>query len=183
MTEVVYVDVEPVTAEAFAPFGQLIGLSEDAPVFRNQGLSSWRLDYQCDDATEVMFIWFDHVPMAFSKLERHFGVTQSFIPLDRTDMVMVVAPRTDPNDWNDLPPPGSIRAFLIPATYGVMMWKGVWHALNRYPTSPPGAGFTLLTSAATQAELQREKQDGTPPKLTQAADYADRLNVRFEVRR
>ena len=77
MTRVVHVDVEPVTGEAFAPFGQLIGVREDAPVFRNQGLSSWRLDYQCDDATEVMFIWFDHVPMAFSKLERHFGVTQS----------------------------------------------------------------------------------------------------------
>lgn len=181
MIKVVRIDVEPVSDEAFAPFGQLIGLSEDTPVFQNPGLRSWRLNYQCVDATEAMFIWFDHVPMAFSKIERHFNVTQSFIPLDRVEMVMVVAPRTDPTDWNDLPPPPALRAFLIPGTHGVMMWKGVWHALNRYPTQPPGGGFTLLTSVATQAELEREKRDGTPPKLTQAVDYADRFKVRFEV--
>lgn len=183
MTEVVLIDVEPASDKTFAPFGRLIGPREDAPVFRNKGLRSWRLDYQCTDATEVMFIWFDYLPMAFSKIERHFDVTQSFIPLDRAEMVMVVAPRTDPMDWNDLPPPQSLRAFLIPGTHGVMMWKGVWHALNRYPTDPLGGGFTLLTSAATQAELEREKRDGTPPKLTQAVDYADRFSVHFEVRR
>jgi len=184
MTEVVQIDVEPASDEAFAPFGRLIGLGqgENDAVFANPGLRSWRVDYDCADQTEVMFIWFDHVPMTFSKIERHFAVTQTFIPHDRAEMIMVVAPATDPSDWNDLPPALSLRAFRIPGTHGVMMWKGVWHTLNRYPIDPPGGGFTLLTSRATQAELEREKRDGTLPKLTQTVDCNERLNVSFAVR-
>jgi ureidoglycolate lyase len=181
VTKVVQIDVKPATDDAFAPFGRLIGLGERSPDFRGNGLRSWRYDYGAEDQTELMYIWFDHIPMRFSKLERHFDVTQSFIPLGGVEMVMVVAPQTDPENWDDLPTPESVQAFLIPGDRGVMMWKGVWHALNRFPTQPPGGGFALLTSRATQNELERELNGGYKPRLTQAVDYETRLDVRFEI--
>lgn len=181
MPTIVHIDVEPATHESFAPFGQLIGPSDDKPVFHGDGLRSWRLKYEIDGTTEVMFIQFDFKPMVFSKIERHFNVTQSFLPLDAAEMIMVVGPRTNPDDWTALPAPQSLRAFLVPGTHGVMMWKGVWHALNRFPTKPPGAGFALLTAAETQNELERQLQSGYQPKLTQAADYLERFDVTFEV--
>lgn len=181
MTKVVHIDVKPVTAENFAPYGQLIGLSDAEPNFRGNGLRSWRLGYGADDQTELMFIWFDFIPMRFSKLERHFNVTQSFVPLGGVSMVMVVAPRTDPGNWDDLPQPESLEAFLIPGNCGVMMWKGVWHALNRFPVKPPGGGFALLTSHETQNELERELHTGYRPKLTQAVDYEAAFDVSFQM--
>lgn len=182
MAETVYVDVKALTDESFAPYGQIVGVRQKEPNFHGKGLRSWRLDYSADDQTELMFIWFDHMPMRFSKLERHFGVTQAFVPLDGAAMVMVVAPRTDPANWADLPAPASVEAFLVPGNCGVMLWKGVWHALNRYPVRAEGGGFALLTSHDTQAELERELRLGDKPKLTQAVDYATTFNVDFEVR-
>jgi ureidoglycolate hydrolase len=178
---VVRVSVKPATAESFAPFGQLVGLRDSQPDFHGSGLRSWRLDYECKDSTELMFIWFDYVPMRFSKLERHFNVTQSFVPLNDAAMVMVVAPKTDPSNWEDLPAPESVQAFLIPGDRGVMMWKGVWHALNRFPVKAPGGGFALLTSRETQSELERQLKTGSQPQLTQAVDYQTRFSVTFEV--
>jgi ureidoglycolate lyase len=181
VTKLVRVDVKPVTEALFAPFGQLIGLRDSQPNFHGNGLRSWRLEYRAEGETELMYIWFDHIPMRFSKLERHFNVTQAFVPLDGVSMVMIVAPRTNPANWDDLPIPESVEAFLVPGTCGVMLWKGVWHALNRYPIKPPGGGFALLTSSETQNELERQLHTQYQPRLTQAVDYEARFNVRFEV--
>jgi ureidoglycolate hydrolase len=180
VTQVVRIGVKPVTEHSFAPFGQLIGLRESEPNFHGNGLRSWRLNYGADGETELMYIWFDYMPMRFSKLERHFNVTQAFVPLNGVSMIMVVAPGTDPANWEDVPAPESVQAFLIPGDCGVMLWKGVWHALNRYPIKPPGGGFALLTTRETQNELERQLHTGYQPQLTQAVDYETRFDVRFE---
>jgi hypothetical protein len=52
-----------------------------------------------------------------------------------------------------------------------MLWRGTWHALTRFPATPGGAGFAFLTDANTQRELEQQRADGTPPKLTQEIDY------------
>ncbi len=182
MSQVIEIKVEALTDAAFAPFGQLIGPREGAPAFGGEGLSSWRLDYDAAGATELMYIWFDHIPMTFSRIERHLNVTQGFVPLNAAEMVMVVGPRTDTSGRSEAPDPRELRAFLVPGTHGVMMWRGVWHTLNRYPTRAPGGGFVLLTSKETQSELEREKRDGLQPQLTHVFDYAERDGTRFEIR-
>jgi ureidoglycolate hydrolase len=96
-------------------------------------------------------------------------------------MVMVVAPRTDETDRSVLPGPESLRAFLVEGSSGVLLWKGVWHALNRFPVQPPSAGFALLTATETQSELERQLHEGVAPQLTQAVDYETHFGIRFEV--
>ena len=178
MAETLDIALEAVTAEAFAPFGVLIEEPSALPVFSNPGLRSWRLPYEASGATDLMVIRYDHRPMTFAKLERHIAVTQCFVPLDTMSWVMVVAP---PGDTDDAPAPDSVRAFLVDGEQGVLMWKGTWHAFNRFPAGPPGLSFALLTGADTQAELERQTAGGPRPALTHVVDYADRFDRSFRV--
>jgi hypothetical protein len=57
----------------------------------------------------------------------------------------------------------------VPGTIGLMLWRGTWHALTRFPTGSEGAGFVCLAGADIQRELERQRADGTPPRLSQAA--------------
>jgi len=92
--------------------------------------------------------------------------------------VMVVAA---PTERASMPEPGELRAFYVPGTVGIMLWRGTWHALTRFPATPGGAGFAFLTDAHTQRELEKQRADGTPPRLTQEIDYRERCGVSFEV--
>ena len=44
-----------------------------------------------------------------------------------------------------------------------------------------GAGFAFLTDANTQRELERQRADGTQPRLTEEIDYRQRYGVSFKV--
>jgi ureidoglycolate hydrolase len=167
MSEVIEIRVEPLSPEAFAPFGQLIcARSDEPPVFEApQHLRSWRQEFEVEGPTELMYIHYLHRPIQFSTLERHFQVTQTFVALGGAASVMVVAP---PSGRDSVPEPGELRTFFVPGTVGLMLWRGTWHALTRFPATPGGAGFAFLTDANTQRELEKQRADGTPPKLTQA---------------
>jgi hypothetical protein len=44
-----------------------------------------------------------------------------------------------------LPPPGSVRAFHMDGTVGVVLRRGTWHALRRFPVGAPLIDIVLLT--------------------------------------
>lgn len=181
MTRTVPLVLEPLSEEAFAPFGAIIGPSSTPPIFVNPKLNAWRMDYESDGPTELMFDRFFHQPLSFSRMERHFAVTQCFIPLGEVATVMVVAAPTDPADPAAIPAPEDLRAFLFGVDYGLMLWRGTWHALDRFPVSPPHADFALLTCENTQQELEAEKRDGSRPTLTQEIDYATLGDLHFTI--
>jgi ureidoglycolate lyase len=179
MSEVIEIPLGCLSAEAFAPFGQLIcARSDEPPIFEAAHLRSWRQDFEVLGPTELMYIHYRHGPVEFSTFERHFQVTQTFIALGGAASVMVVAP---PTGRESVPEPGALRAFFVPGTVGLMLWRGTWHALTRFPATPGGAGFAFLTDANTQRELEQQRADGTPPKLTQEIDYRARYGVSFKV--
>lgn len=66
-------------------------------------------------------------------------------------------------------------------TTGVMLRRGAWHALSRFPVGRPHADIVLLTGRETQVELEREAAGGPPPRLTHDADYARLLGVSFRI--
>jgi ureidoglycolate hydrolase len=172
---------EPLTQKAFEPFGAIIGPPPEPPKFSNPKLAAWRIPYESDGPTELMFNRYFFQPIRFSKLERHFAVTQCFVPLGEIATVMVVAAPTEPNNSAPIPEPEELRAFLFDVHCGLVLWRGTWHALDRFPVKPPYADFALLTCEETQRELEAEKRDGSRPSLTQVIDYAALRGLQFSI--
>jgi ureidoglycolate lyase len=168
--------LERLTAEAFAPFGHLVARGEGQPTFATGTIASWPIPFAVDDALHLMWCWYPYVPLVFDRLERHAAVTQAFLPLGGAASVMVVAP----GGAGRPPEPVELRAFLVPGDAGIVLARHCWHALTRFPAQPPGAAFALLTSKATQAELEAERAGGAIPTRTVVVDFAAR-GVEFRV--
>jgi ureidoglycolate lyase len=173
--------LEPATAENFAPFGEIIEGKHTKPVFTGKNMDSWQMEFGIDGTTELMINRFYYQPLEFSMMERHFHVTQSFLPFGKVPMAMVVSEPTDSEDPSSIPKPEDIRAFYLDGTQGIMMWKGTWHALHRFPLHPPYVDLGLITEMETQHELQAALAKGAKTKRTQAIDYEKRMNVNFKV--
>lgn len=119
---------EPLTAEAFAPFGSVIEASDAAEKLDiNQG-HAVRYDRLAEvDAGEGggvgVISLFRARPLAEPVLkvfERHPLGTQSFMPLGGRPYLVAVAPAGDFD-------PAQVRVFRAGASQGVHYRKGVWH--------------------------------------------------------
>ena len=176
------IPVEPLTAAAFAPFGQLIGEQDGAPLFSGPGVKTWGVDFAIDGTLEIHYARFDHKDdMTFAMVERHFNVTQAFVPLDGAANVNVFAAPTAANDPAAIPRPEDMRAFYFDGGQGVMMWKGTWHS-GRFPARAPNAAVALITAAETTVELTEMLAAGRyEGKLTQVVDYAKQFDQTFRI--
>ena len=152
--------VEPMTDESFAPFGQLIDI-KDRPA--DERIIS-PLAYHADGKTTLSALWQPFQGRTFFQLERHFGVTQSFIQLGGAPAVVAGAEPTDPNDQLAVPHPDQVRAFLIDPEKGFSFRVGTWHSLHRYVLAPPGATFAVINS---------------DPNPSQVVDYQDNYSLAF----
>ena len=181
MPEIIEIVLEPLSPKAFAPFGQIVGESGTAPHFTGSHIAAWRMAFEAEGGAEILFARYVHQPIELSRMERHFNVTQAFLPLGDQPSVMVVAAPADLGDRAAKPKPQAVRAFYVEGSRGIMLWKGTWHALTRFPARPSGAEFAVITGAATQAELERETRDGARPKLTQVVDFATEYGAVLKV--
>jgi ureidoglycolate lyase len=119
---------EPLTAEAFAPFGRVIEASDAAVKLDiNQG-HAVRYDRLAEiDAADGggtgAISLFRARPLAepvLKTFERHPLGSQSFVPLSGRPYLVAVAP---PGDFD----PAAIRLFRAEGHQGVHYGKGVWH--------------------------------------------------------
>ena len=123
--------IEPLTKEAFAPFGDVIE-SEGREHFMINSGSTQRYhhlgDVQLDEQGKGIFSIFRatklEYPLAIKMLERHPFGSQSFIPLSGNGFLLVVAPVGDGSENID---PATVRAFRAEAGQGVNYHTGVWH--------------------------------------------------------
>lgn len=128
---------KPLTAEAFAPFGDVIEARADGQVFPiNEGYTQRFHDLAMIDVDEqggrpLVSIFRSQPlpqPLQLTKLERHPLASQAFMPLSGEPYLVVVAPAgvLDPN---------AIRVFIAGAHQGVNYHRGTWHhfclALNK----------------------------------------------------
>ncbi|KXF83172.1 ureidoglycolate lyase [Enterovibrio coralii] len=119
---------EPLTQEAFAPFGDVIE-AEDRDFFMINGGSTRRYHKlgttQVDDGSQVIINIFQATPLSYplsiAMLERHPKGSQAFMPLLGNQYLVVVAPK------GDEPNPNEIRAFYAKGSQGVNYHRGVWH--------------------------------------------------------
>lgn len=119
---------EPLTAEAFAPFGRVIEASDAAvKIDINEGHA-----VRYDALAEVDVVDGGGVPvisifraqplaeLVLKTFERHLLGSQSFVPLSGRPYLVAVAP---PGKFA----PAAIRVFRAEGRQGVHYWKGTWH--------------------------------------------------------
>jgi ureidoglycolate lyase len=119
---------EPLTAEAFAPFGRVIEASDDAVKLDiNQGHAVRydrlaEIDVADEGGTGAISL-FRARPLeelVLNMFERHPLGSQSFVPLGARPYLVAVAP---PGTFD----PGRIRLFRAEGHQGVHYNKGTWH--------------------------------------------------------
>jgi ureidoglycolate hydrolase len=164
----VSVPVQPLTAAGFAPYGEVWQTTERPPDAR----AMVRTGFEHDGRVTVNVIWQPSRGLAFSRLERHFGVTQAFVHLGGEPAVVCVAAPTASDNPADVPDPTDIRGFRVEPGQGFAYRRGTWHSLDRYLLRPPGASFLILNSdpnptqmldyATGVAEIYRDLGNGEP---------------------
>ena len=176
--------VEAMTEESFEPFGELWHAEEKPSDRRILSPTS----YSHDGRSTVHVIWQPEGGLRFDQLERHFGVTQSFVQLSGAAAVVCAAPPTDPDDLDDIPAPDAVRAFLIDPGVGYSFRRGTWHSLNRHILDPNGATFLILNSVPNPTQmvnyqtgtgfLSKDLDVDPDPKVL---EYSHLSSIEFEI--
>jgi ureidoglycolate hydrolase len=112
MSQVLQIRAEPLTAEAFRLFGQVIGVDTVQMKIVN-------------DRFRMGVITMTHQPFRLSHLNRHIKSTQALIPLGGQTCLVVVAPPTinldSPEDLKQ------VKAFINDGSSGINIGLGTWH--------------------------------------------------------
>ncbi len=164
------------TADRFRPYGTLLAPRSGSPDFRSLTSEGWNTPFEIDGLPLLMVLVSRFSGMRFTRLERHFSVSQAFIPIGRTSALVAVAAPTNPDA---IPKPDEIRAFVIDGSCGYVLKRGTWHSVDRYPMYKADSRVVMITSRETQMEL--ETQDKGAWRHTQQVDYEERLGVTFQL--
>jgi ureidoglycolate lyase len=131
--------IEPINAEAFAPFGQLL-----PPMPPGAGRQELIEELQNDRASarprlSIATAEPRGLPLTALQMERHVHSSQAFTPLDSAGYLVVVAPHGD----GGMPDVEKIRAFRVPGDTGINYKADTWH----HPLSPleRTGRFAILT--------------------------------------
>jgi ureidoglycolate lyase len=177
MATVHEVVVEPLTEEAFAPFGQIVSAKARPPDFQTEsGTQGWAVDFRSGRPL-LMLLRTPYQGLRFAKLERHFDLTQTFLPLGGSPAVVAVAAPSA--DRSAVPAPAEVRAFLLDGTMGYVLGPGTWHSLDRFPLYAPDTRWVIITDHETQDDLLAAYGGRGGWQRTQEVDYRARLGLEF----
>ncbi|MFZ6724932.1 ureidoglycolate lyase [Undibacterium sp. MH2W] len=123
--------IQPLTREAFAPFGEVIMLEGARHYPINQGTTERfhalaTADTHAMDGKTILSVFRGQprsMPLAITVMERHPLGSQAFVPMTvqpDDEYLVVVAP---PGDFDE----NSMQAFLCKGFQGVNYARGVWH--------------------------------------------------------
>ena len=179
MARVHEIRIEPLTAEAFAPFGRLIDVADRAPHYVGaSGTEGWHLPFESGRPL-VSLLRTPFQGLRFRAMERHFHVSQAFIPLGGEHAAVAVAPPSA--DRGTGPRLEAIRAFLLDGSKGYVLHQGTWHSLDRIPLRPPDTRFVMITDHETQGDLMAAYAASKPAALTQEIDVEALYGVTVEL--
>ena len=152
----------PLTAETFAPFGDVLEASGSPDRLINQGLCGRFHDRARIDILDgrAGISLFDAQPRALphtlDMMERHPLGSQAFVPMSHAGFLVAVAP-------DDGGRPGTPRAFLTAPGQGINYHRAVWHGVLA-PLAAPGL-FAVIDRIGEGANLE-EHWFGDPWTIT-----------------
>jgi ureidoglycolate lyase len=124
------VTARPLTADAFAPFGQVIDTAGTAPRPMNAGMARRfhdlaEIEVVGEGARTVIGLVEAQpypLPLHLTLVERHPLGAQAFVPLSDAPFLVVVCPDADGR-------PGPPQAFVTAPRQGVCYARGTWHGV------------------------------------------------------
>ncbi|MFQ5624987.1 MAG: ureidoglycolate lyase [Paracoccaceae bacterium] len=123
------ITAEPLTARAFAPFGDVIEkrarpdmLINAGKCARHHALASVDADADAPIDISIFHSQPCRLPLVLDMLERHPKGSQAFMPLSGDPFLVVVAPDAGGA-------PGKPQAFLTDGRQGVQYARNVWHGV------------------------------------------------------
>jgi ureidoglycolate lyase len=133
--------LEELTAEAFAPFGQVIERPARPTDATGPGWKWWGENLLMSGGERsyaVGYLALDPALLCFDWAERHMHTHELVIPLGG-DCMVYAGPADFRSEPDRMPPLESFRAFRVRVGQAVLFGKGVWH------------GAPLALEHATQA--------------------------------
>lgn len=145
------ISARALSAEEFAPFGDVLETAGEPDKIINQGLCGRfhdraKLDFGPGGRAGISL--FSAVPRSLpyrlEMVERHPDGSQAFVPMHQNPWLVIVAEAGDR--------PGTIRAFLAAPGQGVNLHRGTWHGVLT-PFLEPGL-FAVVDRIGTTANLE-----------------------------
>lgn len=161
-SESMTIDPIPVEGQDFSPFGEVISL-ETTPrlpidLYSGRNAVHGPVVLESDETPEFILFRVGHRGGEIRYLERHGGMTQTFIPLGGDPFVCVVAAPDAPL-VDGFPDPDHVRAFAVPGNVCVNLRRGTWHE-PPFPTRD-GQMFLISSQPSVTRGLQTSpNQDG-----------------------
>lgn len=145
------ITTEPLTATAFAPFGDVLDATGDFRLI-NAGLcrrhhDRAEMDFGPEGRAGISI--FDAVPRSlpyeFDLIERHPDGSQAFLPMTEHPFLVIVSDG----------PEATPRAFVTDGTQGINLHRGTWHGVLT-PLHAPGR-FAVVDRIGATPNLEEHR--------------------------
>lgn len=141
----------PLTAEAFAPFGEVLDATGDFRLI-NEGMCQRhhdraRLDFGPEGRAGISVFRAQPrvLPYSFDLIERHPDGCQAFLPMTEHPFLVIVSTG----------PQATPQAFLTSGAQGINLHRGTWHGVLT-PLSAPGL-FAVVDRIGTTPNLEEHR--------------------------
>ncbi|WP_439528412.1 ureidoglycolate lyase [Pannonibacter sp.] len=146
------VTAQPLTAEAFSPYGDVLDTTGDPDRLINQGLCGRyhdraQLDFGADGRAGISLFKAEPraLPYQLDMVERHPDGSQAFIPMSLTSFLVIVAPDNNGE-------PNTPLAFLTRPGQAINLHRGTWHGVLT-PLDAPGL-YAVVDRIGSSPNLQ-----------------------------
>ncbi|HHY45874.1 MAG TPA: hypothetical protein GX506_01065 [Firmicutes bacterium] len=152
------IKVEPLTAEAFRPFGTVLEIPSGKPDNFSDVFAMWQdlADIGVlGEKASIVYLVNKRRAFVLDIMERHKNGIEVFFPV-KGQSILAVAPPS-----KDLPKPEDIRCFYIDGTKPYIINKDVWH-WSTFPLGDEAGFFLIFKKGLPREDVEEQKMNPIP---------------------